>query len=150
MESKHIHKSHNVSYLIYHYVCPAKYRKVIFSEAVDNSLREVCEEIQKRYEIRFLEIGTDKDHVHFLIQSIPTSNASQIIKIVKSITAKEILKRHEEIKEKLWGGKFWSSGYYVNTVSRHGNEEVIARYVREQGKEKEYKKVYSQQVTMWD
>ena len=68
MGSQYIHKSHNVSVLIYHFVCPAKYRRVVFSEEVDKTLREVCQEIEKRYEIHFLEIGTDKDDVHFLIQ----------------------------------------------------------------------------------
>ena len=70
--SKYIHKSHNVTVLMYHLVCPAKYRKVIFDEKADEVLKEICMEIEKRYEIIFLEVGTDQDHVHFLIQSVPT------------------------------------------------------------------------------
>ncbi|MDR1000709.1 MAG: IS200/IS605 family transposase, partial [Clostridiales bacterium] len=66
--SEYIHKTHNVSVLMYHFVCPAKYRRVVFSEEVDITLRAVCEEISERYEIEFLEIGVDKDHVHFLVQ----------------------------------------------------------------------------------
>ena len=69
--SEYIDKKHNVSVLLYHFVCPAKYRRVVFSEAVDISLKEICVEISKRYDIIFIEIGTDKDHVHFLIQSVP-------------------------------------------------------------------------------
>jgi len=56
---------------MYHYVCPAKYRRVVFSEALDNTLKETCLEISKRYQIHFLEIGTDDNHVHFLVQSVP-------------------------------------------------------------------------------
>jgi len=141
--SEYIHKSHNVSVLLYHFVCPAKYRQVVFSEAVDLGLKEVCEEIEKRYDIRFLEIGTDKDHVHFLVQSVPKISPTQIIRVIKSITAKEIFLRYPEVKKKLWGGEFWSEGYYVCTVGRHGNETVVSNYVREQGKEKEYKKLHS-------
>ena len=89
-ESKYIHKSHNVSVLLYHFVCPAKYRKVIFSKAVDQTLKEICLEIEKRYEIHFLEIGTDKDHVHFLVQSVPRMSVTQIITILKSLTARKI------------------------------------------------------------
>ena len=66
--SEAIHKSYNVSVLMYHFVCPEKYRRVVIDEEVDQVIKETCEEIEKRYEIRFLEIGTDKDHVHFLIQ----------------------------------------------------------------------------------
>jgi len=69
--SEYIHKSHNVSILLYHLVCPAKYRRVVFTEEVDKELRDVCLEISKRYEIRFLEIGADMDHVHFLVQTVP-------------------------------------------------------------------------------
>jgi REP element-mobilizing transposase RayT len=69
--SEYIHKSHNVSVLLYHIVCPAKYRRVVISEEVDKTLKEVCEEISKRYEIQFLEIGTEGDHVYFLAQSVP-------------------------------------------------------------------------------
>ena len=70
--SEYQHKSHNVSVLMYHLVCPAKYRRVVFDEEVDAVLKEVCLDIAQRYEIVFLEIGTDKDHVHFLVQSVPT------------------------------------------------------------------------------
>lgn len=147
--SEYIHKSHNVSVLLYHYVCPAKYRRVVFSEGVDKSLKEVCLEISKRYEIEFIEIGTDKDHVHFLIQSVPMLSPTQIIRTVKSITAKEIFRLHPEVKQKLWGGEFWTKGYYVNTVGKHGDENTIQQYVKSQGTEKEYKKLHEQQLTLF-
>lgn len=92
-----------------------------------------------------MEIGTDKNQVHFLIQSIPRLSAAQIIKTVKSITAKEIYKRCPEVKEKLWGGQFWSDGYYVSTVGQHGNEKVIQEYVKKQGIEKEYEQILKQE-----
>ena len=137
-ESEYIHKSRNVSILLYHYVCPAKYRRVVISKAVDMTMKEICLEIEKRYEVHFLEIGTDKDHVHFLVQSVPKMSASEIIRMVKSIIAREVFKKHPEVKEKLWGGEFWTDGYFVNTVSKFGDETSISKYVRDQGLEKEY------------
>ena len=138
-KSEYIHKSHNVSVLLYHFVCPAKYRRSVFDEAVDRSLKDICLEISKRYQIHFLEIGTDKNHVHFLLQSVPTYSCTKIITIIKSITAKEVFKLHPEVKRWLWGGEFWTDGYFVNTVSRFGDEATISKYVKEQGVEKEYK-----------
>lgn len=125
----------------------------MIDEDVDQVIKETCIEIEKRYEINFVEIGTDKDHVHFLIQSVPTYSPAQIVKIVKSLTAKEVFAQCPEVKKKLWGGNFWSSGYYVTTVSEHGNEEVIANYVRNQGNE--YKKLFRSegmegQITLFD
>ncbi|BBO69841.1 hypothetical protein DSCA_37710 [Desulfosarcina alkanivorans] len=67
-----IRKSPNVSILMYHFVCVAKYRRLEITDEVDAVLKDVCLEISKRFEIRFLEIGTEGDHVHFLIQSVPT------------------------------------------------------------------------------
>ncbi len=138
IESDYIHKSHNVSVLLYHFVCPAKYRRVVFSQAVDRTLKDICLEIEKRYEIRFLEIGTDKDHVHFLVQSVPKMSATQIITVLKSITAREIFQKHPEVKKHLWGGEFWTDGYFVNTVSKFEDETSISKYVRDQGRDKEY------------
>lgn len=138
--SDNIHKSHNVSRLMYHFVFPAKYRRVVIDKEVDRVIKETCIEISKRYPIYFLEIGSDKDHVHFLIQSVPTYSPTQIARTVKSITAKEVFSKCPEVKKKLWGGEFWSEGFYVATVSEHGNEKVIANYVKNQGDE--YNKIY--------
>ncbi len=135
--------------LLYHFVCPAKYRKVIFDEEVDETLKVICLEISKRYEITFLEIGIDKDHVHFLIQSVPRYSVTQIIRIIKSITAKKIFAQHPQVKEQLWGGAFWSDGFFVNTVSKFGSEDTITKYVRDQGIEKEYKKLHDQQISLF-
>ena len=118
---------------MYHIVCPAKYRRAVFSAAVDAELKKICVEIQKRFEITFLEIGTDADHVHFLVQSVPMLSPKQIVQTIKSITAKEIFKRCPEVKQYLWGGKFWSEGYFISTVGAHANEEMIKNYVKQQG-----------------
>ena len=95
---------------------------------------------RSRYPIYFLEIGTDKDHVHFLVQSVPKYSPTQIVRVIKSITAREVFAQCPDVKKKLWGGEFWSDGFYVATVSAHGNEEVVAKYVKNQGKE--YNKLY--------
>ena len=140
--SEMLRKSHNVSILIYHFVCPTKYRRIVFGEEVEKVLRETCLEIEKRYEIKFIEIGADRDHVHFLVQSVPTYSAKKIIQTIKSITAREIFAQVPEVKKQLWGGEFWTDGYYVSTVSQHGNEETIRRYVEEQGIEEDYRQIH--------
>ena len=131
--SQYIHKSHNVSVLLYHLVFPAKYRRVVFDSDVDKVLKEVCLDIESRYQINFVEIGTDKDHVHFLVQSVPTYSVTKLVTMIKSLTAKEIFRRCPQVKKKLWGGEFWSDGYFASTVGKHGDEQVISRYVKNQG-----------------
>jgi REP element-mobilizing transposase RayT len=148
--SEYIHMRHNVSVVLYHLVCPAKYRRVVFTDEVDKELREICMEIAKRYEIRFIEIGVDDDHVHFLIQSVPPYSPSRIAQTIKSITAREIFKKVPSVKKQLWGGEFWTKGYFINTVSQFGNEKTITAYVKEQGREKQYKVIHTQQLKLFD
>ena len=137
-----------MSVLLYHIVCPAKYRRVIFDQKVDQELKLVCLELAKRYDIHFLEIGTDCDHVHFMVQSIPMYAPTKIVKIIKSITAREIFSRVPTVKGQLWGGEFWSDGYYISSVGRHGTEDVVRTYVRKQGLEKEYIMIHKDQLTL--
>jgi len=144
-----IHKSHNVSILVYHFVCPAKYRRAVIDEKVDQVLKEVCIAIATRYQLEFLEIGTDKDHVHFLVQSVPTYSPTKIITLIKSLTAREVFARVPTVKKQLWGGEFWTDGYYVSTVGQHTTEEVIRQYVKNQGREKDYKQLHAQQLNLF-
>jgi REP element-mobilizing transposase RayT len=148
MESQYIHKPHNVSVLMYHVVCAAKYRRVVMSAAVDEVLKEVCLEITKRWEIWFLEIGVDRDHAHFLIQSVPVYSPAKVVRTVKSVTAREVFARVPEVKRKLWGGEFWGKGYFVNTVGQHGSEQVIAEYVKRQGQDRDYQRLHKQQLEL--
>jgi len=117
-QSKYIHKSHNASVLMYHYVWPAKYRREVFSEAVDQTIKKTCIKISKRYQKHFLEIGTDDDNEHFLVQSVPMYSPTKIVTIIKSHSAREVFRMNPEVKQKLWGGKFWTDGYYDNPSVR--------------------------------
>jgi REP element-mobilizing transposase RayT len=131
--SEYIHKSPNVTVLMYHLVFPAKYRRAVFDDKVDTELRDVCLEIEQRYEIKFLEIGTDEDQVHFLVQLVLMFSVERIVQMIKSLTAREVFRRRPEVKRTLWGGEFWSDGYYAGTVGKHGDEAMIGNYVKGQG-----------------
>ena len=146
--SEHIKKSHNKSLLLYHIVAPVKYRRDVFNEETTQTLKQVCLELALRYEIHFIEIGTDEDHVHFLVQSVPTLSPQRIVQTVKSITARRLFKTHPDIKQKLWGGEFWTKGYYVNTVGQYGNESIISNYVKNQGRH--YEQVYHDIPTLFE
>jgi REP element-mobilizing transposase RayT len=131
--SEYIHKSHNVTVLLYHVVLPAKYRRAVIDEQVDEVMKKVCLEIEKRYHMRFLEIGTDKDHVHILIQWVPTYSVTKIVRMIKSLAAREIFRQCPQVKKQLWGGECWTDGYFASTVGKHGSENTIANDVKAQG-----------------
>ena len=147
--SIYIHKSHNVTVLLYHLVFPTKFRRVVIDQRVDTLIRDICLEIEKRYEIHFVEIGTDKDHVHFLIQSVPVWAVARLVMLIKSLTAKHVLHSMPELKPLLWGSNLWTSGYYASTVGKNGSETVITKYVKEQGRQGEYTKIHTAQITLF-
>ena len=148
MEDRHIPKSHNKTCLLYHIVCPIKYRREVLTDGVEKTLTETCLGIQQRYEIHFIEIGTDGDHAHFLVQSVPTASPQHIVQTIKSITARQIFKQNPEVKKMLWGGQFWTKGYYVNTVGLYTTEAIIRNYVKNQGRQ--YTKLHQGQSTLFD
>ena len=119
--SRLIRKSHNVSILLYHAVFPAKYRRVVFDDAVESVLREVCIEISLRYEIEFIEIGTDGDHVHLLLQSVPTYSPTKIITLLKSLIARQVFcvlssRQKAIVEQRVFLGRFT----FVSTVGAAG------------------------------
>ena len=82
--SEHIYKSHNKGLLLYHIVFPVKYRRETITEFVSKTLKARCIGISERYEHHFVEIGTDIDHVHFLVQSVPMVCVSEIVRTIKT------------------------------------------------------------------
>ena len=86
-----------------------------------------------------------QDHVHFLVQSIPTYSPTKIVRTIKSITAREIFKRVPDVKKQLWGGEFWSDGYYIASVGQHASEETVRDYVKKQGQAAGYNQLHAQQ-----
>lgn len=126
-------KSHNVTLIVYHIVCPIKYRRDVISDRVNYTIFRTCQTLLEKHELYFVEVGTDLNHVHFLIQSVPTYSPTQIVTIIKSYIARAVFKYNTEVKRKLWGGELWTDGYYLATVSVDSTEKVVAKYVRNQG-----------------
>jgi REP element-mobilizing transposase RayT len=91
-ERECIDKSHNVTVLMYHVVFPAKYRRAVFSAGVDEVLKDVCLEIVRRYRIKFPEIGANKEHVRFWVQSLSKYSVTRIVTVLKSITGREVFR----------------------------------------------------------
>lgn len=119
----------------YHIVFPVKYRKALLRPDITKKLKEIATDIQERYDIQIEQLGTDQDHIHLLTSFPPTMSGGEVVRIFKSITAKELFKQFPDLKKELWGGSFWSAGYYLATVGEHGNWKTVERYVRMQGKE---------------
>ena len=127
------HASHCSFRIRYHIVFVLKYRKSLIDDKVFNFLEYVFEGITKRYYLSFHAIGSDKNHLHILVESRPRYSPSEIMKICKSITAKLIMRQFPEIKDELWGGHFWSEGGHIDTIGEGYNESKMKDYIKNQG-----------------
>ena len=121
----------------YHIVFPVKYRKALLDEVVTTIIQETAAEIAERFPIEMEAIGTDKNHIHLLGSAHPKVAPGRIVQLFKSITAREIFRRKPAVKRVLWGGEFWSDGYYVATVGERANWQIVERYVQRQGQPRE-------------
>jgi putative transposase len=129
--------SHCAWQIHYHVVFPVKYRKALLDEEVVRIIMETARAICERYDMEFEQIGCDGDHIHVLCSAHPKVAPGQIVRLFKSITAREIFRRKPSVRKVLWGGEFWTDEYYVATVGEGANWSVIERYVRSQGKPRE-------------
>ena len=129
------HWYHNISECYYHVQLTVKYRKALLNKKLEKVIVDTMSEFKERYAIEMNEIGFDQSHIHILCRFLPKYSGGQVIKIVKSITAKHIFRECPEIKKELWGGEFWTDGYYISTISGRGSKKVIENYIRNQGRE---------------
>ena len=117
----------------YHLVFPVKYRKALLSQDVVSSIIDTMRGIEERYDLKLEQFGDDKNHVHLLLSFHPKYSVGEIVRIIKSLTARHLFKQYPELKKELWGGEFWTDGYYVGTVGTGGSWAVVERYVKNQG-----------------
>jgi len=117
----------------YHIVFPVKSRKALLDEEVTAMIQDTAAEIAARFSIEMEAIGTDTNHIHLLCSAHPNMAPGRIVQIFKSLTAREIFRRKPAVKRVLWGGEFWTDGYYVATVGERANWQTVERYVQRQG-----------------
>jgi putative transposase len=130
----------------YHLVFPVKYRKALLSPEIACFVKATALEIEARYEIAIEQIGNDGDHIHLLVSFHPKYSIGYFVRVFKSITARALFKQFPGLKRELWGGEFWTDGYYVATVGTGGNWKVVEAYVKDQGRQS---KTPPRQLSLW-
>lgn len=128
-------KSNHCAYSThYHIVFPVKYRKALLSEPIVAFIQQLTKELEERYEFVMERMGMDQDHIHLLCSLHPKYGPGQFVRLFKSITARELFRQFPALKKELWGGEFWTDGYYVATVGEYGNWQAVEKYVKNQGR----------------
>lgn len=121
----------------YHFVYSVKYRRAVLEPEVVAELVRISQEIQQRYEIEIECLGADKDHIHLLCSAAPDLSPSEITRIYKSLMARLLFQALPSLRKRRWGGAFWGSGFFVETVGQRGNWQSLLRYIKKQGQKPE-------------
>ncbi len=116
----------------YHIVWCVKDRHKILNGQVETRLIEILQQIASDHEFQILEINTEKDHIHLLVNCSPQHYIPNMMKALKGVSARLLMKEFgDSLRKKLWGGHLWNPSYFVATVSEH-TEEQIQRYFKNQ------------------
>ena len=117
---------------MYHFVWIPKYRHKVFEEPYRSVLKNIIRKTGYDYDIDIVELEVPLDHIHMVVRSEPKTSPSDVMQIIKSISAREFFRLHPEIKKQyFWGGKLWTQSYFVETIG-NASEEVIRQYVQDQ------------------
>lgn len=131
------HWYHNVSECYYHIQLTIKYRRAVLNVLVQQAILDSWKEVKERYTIEISHVGFDQNHLHILCRFLPKYSGGQVIKLLKSVSAKTTFLRVPEIKQELWGGEFWTDGYYIATVSGRGSKQIMINYIKNQGRQQD-------------
>jgi putative transposase len=137
IDKQNWHWYHSVSECYYHIQLTLKYRKSLLNREAEKVILDAMRGFKERYAIEISEVGFDQNHIHLLCRFLPKYSGGQVIRVIKSITAKQVFMEIPGVKKELWGGEFWTDGYYISTISGKGDKRIIERYIRNQGRGKD-------------
>jgi len=135
--------AHCIYRIRYHMVFVLKYRKDLLSDLVFQNIKDILEGISERYYLFFQAVGTDRNHLHVLVEAAPRYSPSHVMQICKSVTAVQLFKRLPELKDVLWGGHLWSEGGHIDTVGDGYDVKEMEKYILNQGATLKQMKLHS-------
>ena len=125
--------SHSIFNLKIHLILVVAYRRKVISSSIMHTLRETITEVCESFSVNVLEFSGEMDHVHLLLEIVPTIRISDLVRTIKSVTSRRVREKHwYEIKSKLWDKRFWTRSYCVLSVGDGANTETIKKYIQNQ------------------
>ena len=127
--------SYNKYLLQYHLIFVCKYRKkLLVSQNIADDIKQLSYEICNKHNVTIKKMETDKDHIHYLIETEPTISISKIVNLMKSYTTYHIWQLHQKyLSRHFWKEHtFWTDGYFVCSIG-NVSEKMLKEYIENQG-----------------
>ena len=123
--------SHAVYDTNYHLVWCPKRRKDIFEEKeTQERAEQIIREICKEYGFEITEMEVAEDHIHMLISFSPRFSIGEVVRIIRSISARMMFREFPRLRKRLWSGEFWEDGYFARTVGDRMTRQIIEKYIK--------------------
>ena len=126
--------AHTVHNLYYHVVWVPKYRRSILQGKVGERAEQIIRRVADEYDYALDEVKVSPDHIHVLLKLQPKQAIPDVVRTLKSITARTLFQEFPDLKNHLWKGSLWAEGYCANTVGGL-NLDAIRKYIREEQEE---------------
>jgi len=95
-------------------------------------MKAIIQKIGYDYDIDIIELEIPNDHIHMVVRGEPKQAPSDVMRIIKSISAREFFRIYPDIKRNyFWGGKLWTQSYFVEAIG-NATEDIIRKYVQDQ------------------
>jgi len=118
--------------LRYHLVVVIKYRrKGLYDEAIRERLKQIIWSLMDELGIEILAQEPAEGHIHILFTATPTTNLSNVVNVIKGVTARRLRQEFPQTKEFLWGDSFWSNSYFIASTGQV-SLDVLMQYVESQ------------------
>ena len=122
--------SHAVYDTSYHLVwCPKSRRKIFEREEIRERAEHLIGEIAEEYGFEILEMEVAVEHIHILLSFPPKRSIGEVVRIIKSNSARGLFREFPSLKRRLWSGELWEDGYFARTVGDRMTREVIQQYI---------------------
>jgi len=132
MKYKLDRSAHSVYSLHYHLVMVIKYRrKALYDEEIRERLKQIVWSLSDELGIEILAQEPSEDHLHILFRASPTTNLTNVVNVIKGVTARRLRQEFPQTKEFLWGDSFWSNSYFIASTGQV-SLDVLMQYVESQ------------------
>ena len=118
--------------LCYHLVIITKYRRKILTKEMIEDVKELASNILNKNECGLLEISGEKDHVHILFETLPTTNLTKLINCIKTVSSRILRKKYQLQSLKRNKNVLWSPSYFIASCGEV-KIEVLKKYIENQG-----------------
>ena len=132
LENKYKSLNHCRYLIQFHIIWCAKYRYPVLNPQRQKKLKDILINIANTYDYEIKEMEIMPDHIHIFIGCKPTVKPTDLVRTLKSITAREMFKNDLALKNFYNRCKcLWSRRYFISTIG-YISEETVKRYIQNQ------------------